>query len=1110
MRARFASPARSSGETPFSRAASAPGRRVRSFIVLPVLLALVLVPRAGASQDVLNRNAAAALGQPTVVLNGLNQVGATGLFYPHDVARDTSASATRLYVADTFNSRVLGFDCGSPACDLVTGDAPDEVWGQPGFETFAENGGIGGAVTASTLSFPRGVAVSPTGRLVVADTGNNRVLVYDGPWTDTVADVVLGQSGMTTRTAGSGTAQLNAPEGVFVDSGGAIWVADTGNNRVIRFSTVANGASSDLTIGVGGAPSSTTLSTPRDLILDGSGRLWVADAGFSRVLVYPTPLTSGKAATIVFGHAGSFTSGAANDGGLGAASLAYPEKIHLDPAGRLWVADTANNRVLRFDTPLSSQTASAVYGQASRTQVPTFTTNGMDAPDGFPNAAGLWGPRGMEFDADGQLWLCDRDNSRLLAFENPLGAAPASIVADRLLGKPDFTAPFANQPTARRFNNPVSIALDRSVSPGRLWVADIGNSRVLGFSSGEAFVTNQAAERVLGQPDFVSGATNAGINGALQNAVTAVASASSLFFPEGVATDSSGSVYVADASNSRVLKFLDPYTTDTTADTVFGQADFTARNPSYPYGTATSLAGPRGVGTDGSGGLWVADTLDHRVVRFPVAGGAATVVLGQSGFVSSTTFPPYTSGCSATRMNQPEKVHAGAGGRLYVADTGNHRVLVFQSPYSSGMAASAVLGQANLTSCSANRGGAASASTLKSPEGVFEDADGNVHVADAGNNRVLVYRTPFSGGDLVADQVLGQPDFATTSVVAPGAVTLSAPSDVARDGTGALLVCDRENSRVTRYVPAGTPFVQLEPIVAPIVVGQTATLTGSGFTAGSVVKLFVATSTGPVAYGPYVPATVSPSILTVDVPATVALGNGLGSVVIVNTDQGYVESGPQSQLLYGYPPANLPTITAVNGVPLRPADPSVPAANVETLVTAGSTATLSGTGFDGPLVNLYTASGNVGPLAPLAGESSTQIQVTVPGGTPTGPGSFQAVNDPYTGNVQSNAVSVPIGALVTITSVQQNGTTVTVNGTGFCSLTVINLFNDQGDDVVNLGGLNPDGSPKIPLDVVSPTQFTFQRPAGAAAGPAYVQAINPPFITYSSSGDDPDGAFAIP
>jgi len=133
----------------------------------------------------------------------------------------------------------------------------------------------------------------------------------------------------------------------------------------------------------------------------------------------------------------------------------------------------------------------------------------------------------------------------------------------------------------------------------------------------------------------------------------------------------------------------------------------------------------------------------------------------------------------------------------------------------------------------------------------------------------------------------------------------------------------------------------------------------------------------------------------------------------------------------------------------------------------------------------------------------------VPANTPTGPGSFQVVNSPYTGNVVSNAVSLPIGARVTISHVGQSGNTVTVTGTGFSSLTVINLFNHQGNGALNLGGLNPDGSPKVPLNIVSSTQFTFAVPAAAASGPSYVQVLNPPFIPFSSSGNDPDGAFSL-
>ncbi|MDX2167733.1 MAG: PQQ-dependent sugar dehydrogenase, partial [Deltaproteobacteria bacterium] len=302
----------------------------------------------------------------------------------------------------------------------------------------------------------------------------------------------------------------------------------------------------------------------------------------------------------------------------------------------------------------------------------------------------------------------------------------------------------------------------------------------------------------------------------------------------------------------------------------------------------------------------------------------------------------------------------------------------------------------------------------------------------------------------------------------------------------------------------------LDPIAAPIVVGDPLTLSGAGFTAGAVIRLFVATANGPQAYGPFTPSAFSATSLNWDVAPAIQLGNGFGTVLVINTDQNFATSNAQSQLLFGDPSINLPTITQLNGVALRPVDPTIPIANVETIVAQGSTLTITGTGFNNPLVNLFTASGNVGPLTPLAGGSATQIQVTVPMSTPTGPGSLQVVNNPYTGNVLSNAVSVPIGAPIGITSITQNGRTVTVNGAGFSTLTVLNLFNLQGGGVANLGGLfATNGQPRVRLTFVSSTQLTFQVPAQGIAGPAFVQALNPPFIPFSSSGNDPDGGFSM-
>jgi hypothetical protein len=110
---------------------------------------------------------------------------------------------------------------------------------------------------------------------------------------------------------------------------------------------------------------------------------------------------------------------------------------------------------------------------------------------------------------------------------------------------------------------------------------------------------------------------------------------------------------------------------------------------------------------------------------------------------------------------------------------------------------------------------------------------------------------------------------------------------------------------------------------------------------------------------------------------------------------------------------------------------------------------------------------------------------------------------------KSNSVAAPIGHRITMTGVSQNRTVITVKGTGFSALTVINLFTARGAGLVNLGGLKPDGTPRIPLTLINDTTFTFSRPSAATAGPGYVQALNPPFVPFSSSGNGPGGSFTI-
>jgi hypothetical protein len=102
----------------------------------------------------------------------------------------------------------------------------------------------------------------------------------------------------------------------------------------------------------------------------------------------------------------------------------------------------------------------------------------------------------------------------------------------------------------------------------------------------------------------------------------------------------------------------------------------------------------------------------------------------------------------------------------------------------------------------------------------------------------------------------------------------------------------------------------------------------------------------------------------------------------------------------------------------------------------------------------------------------------------------------------------PSNGPLTLSGLTLSDRTVTVDGAGFSTLTVINFFSGQGVTGVNLGGLDRGGNPKIPLSYVDSTRFTFTLPVGASSGPAYVQALNPPFVPSSSS--NANGELTIP
>jgi DNA-binding beta-propeller fold protein YncE len=290
------------------------------------------------------------------------------------------------------------------------------------------------------------------------------------------ASLVLGQPDFTSNTQATTQTGMNAPHGVAVDpTTGKVFVADTNDNRVLRYASIAtlsSGAAAEAVLGQPNFTSNTAAATqngmqsPFGVYVDSAGRLWVGDGGNSRVLRFDnaSSITSGANADAVLGQPG-FTS---NTQATSQSGMRVPMGVFLDSAGRLWVADYDNSRVLRFDNAASKANgadADGVLGQSNFTSSTWATTqSNMNAPTGVTGD-----------ESTGQIFVSDRSNNRVLVFNNAASKANGAN-ADNVIGQANFTSGGPSL-TATGLNNPNQIHFDPT--EGVLWVADTGYHRAL-------------------------------------------------------------------------------------------------------------------------------------------------------------------------------------------------------------------------------------------------------------------------------------------------------------------------------------------------------------------------------------------------------------------------------------------------------------------------------------------------------------------------------------------------------------------------------------------------------------------------------------------------------
>ena len=292
-------------------------------------------------------------------------------------------------------------------------------------------------------------------------------------------------------------------------------------------------------------------------------------------------------------------------------------------------------------------------------------------------------------------------------------------------------------PTAR-FDGPVALVVSPS---GQAFVADCFNHCIRTVSSGSVVATWVGATR----PGFADGARFS----------------AQFDRPSGVALDSSGTLYVADTLNQRIRRVTSDGMATTLAGSGFaGFAD--------GVGSAAQFSAPQAIAVDGSGSVFVADTLNHRICRISANGQVST--LAGSGLAGYQDGP-----APQAQFDAPSGLAVDASGSVYVADTFNHCI----RRISPNGAVSTLAGSGT----SGNGDGLAASAQFSAPSGLAIDASGSLYVADTDNRAI---RKIDRAGTV-------------STLVGPGGLTvLGAPRGVAVDGWGAIWVADTQNNVIRR------------------------------------------------------------------------------------------------------------------------------------------------------------------------------------------------------------------------------------------------------------------------------------------------------------------------
>jgi DNA-binding beta-propeller fold protein YncE len=554
-------------------------------------------------------------------------------------------------------------------------------------------------------SFPEGpgfdspydLAVDGSGNIYVADTNNHRIQKFTRS----------GELITSWGTWGVGVGEFQKPWGIAVDKSGNVYVADSDNCRIQKFNSNGGFLSK---FGKRGSAEG-DMTRPNGVAVDNSGNIYVADTDNHRIEKF----NSNGAFIKQWGSNGS------SDG-----QTPYPEGIAVDSKGNVYLADAYNGRIQKFD---SNGNFLKKWGK-----------------QGFKDGEFI-GPRGVAVDRDDYVYVSDTRNNRIQKFNS----------------EGDFIIKLGSLGTGEgQFNNPRGI----DISPfGDMCVVDWNNNRIQvldstgGFfakwgisgsgigqflspkgvaldPSGNIYVADTNNHRIQKMDRYGHFIMGWGIRGS---------SDGQFQFPSGIIVDKSGNIYVSDLGNNRIQKF--------------GPSG----NPITKWGSVGTGDGqfmsPSGVAVDALGNVYVADWFNNRIQKFDSSGN----YIKQWGSL----------GGGDGQFDSPRGVAVDLSGNVYVADTSNYRIQKFTS-------------NGNFLGKWGSRG--SGDGQLYTPWCLTTDAAGNVYVSDYGNHRIQKFN---SNGVFVAKW--GAEGDAISQ--------LRYPNGIAIDNSGSTVyVADTGNQCIKAYI----------------------------------------------------------------------------------------------------------------------------------------------------------------------------------------------------------------------------------------------------------------------------------------------------------------------